>query len=57
MNPLLRYDGYSPLAQGARELMPHVSDMRPCHNLKSLEGLADALSGVRSLRASERKAG
>ena len=44
MNPLLRYDGYSPLAQGARELKPHVSEMRPCHNLKSLEQLADALS-------------
>ena len=44
MNPLLRYDGYSPLAQGARELKPHVSEMRPCHNLNSLEALARALS-------------
>lgn len=44
MNPLLRYDGYSPLAQGARELLPHVSEMRPCHNLNSLESLARSLS-------------
>ena len=45
MNPLLRYDGYSPLAQGARELKPHVSEMRPCHNLNSLEELGKALAG------------
>jgi uncharacterized protein len=43
MNPLLRYDGYSPLASGARELAPHVSEMRPCHNIKSLEDLVAAL--------------
>lgn len=57
MNPLLRYDGYSPLAQGARELMPHVGEMRPCHNLKSLEGLAEALSGAPRRRVDTRKAG
>ncbi len=45
LNPLMRYDGYSPLAQGARLLKPHVSEMRPCHNLNSLEALAQALAG------------
>ena len=44
LNPLMRYDGYSPLAQGARLLKPHVSEMRPCHNLNSLESLARSLS-------------
>ena len=44
LNPLMRYDGYSPLAQGARLLKPHVSEMRACHNLNSLEALAVSLS-------------
>lgn len=43
LNPLMRYDGYSPLAQGARLLKPHVTQMRPCHNLNSLEALAQSL--------------
>jgi uncharacterized protein len=45
LNPLLRYDRYSPLALGARALRPHVSEVRACHNLRSLEDLAAALSG------------
>ena len=44
LNPLMRYDGYAPLAQGARLLKPHVSEMRPCHNLNSLDALARALA-------------
>ena len=43
LNPLLRYDAYAPLAAGARELRPHVSELRGCHNLASLEELARAL--------------
>ncbi len=43
LNPLLRYDAYAPIAAGARELMPHVSEARACHNLASLEALADVL--------------
>ena len=50
LNPLLRYDGYSPLAQGARELIPHVSEMRPCHNLNSLADLAESLANKGSQR-------
>ena len=45
LNPLLRYDAYAPLASGARELAAHVSELRPCHNLKSVAGLAAALAG------------
>ncbi len=49
LNPLMRYDGYSPLAQGARLLKPHVSEMRACHNLNSLEALAGSLGKRGSL--------
>jgi hypothetical protein len=44
LNPLLRYDGYAPLAAGARELAPHVSEQRACHNLASLAELSRALA-------------
>ena len=43
LNPLMRYDGYAPLAAGASELARHVGEMRSCHNLASLEELAAAL--------------
>ena len=44
LNPLMRYDGYQPIAAGAKALAGHVSEMRTCHSLKSLEDLARALS-------------
>ncbi len=44
LNPLLRYDDYAPLAAGAAELRRHISEMRPCHNFKSVADLAKALS-------------
>ena len=47
LNPLLRYGDYAPLAAGARELERHVSELRPCHNLASLAGLASVLSETR----------
>jgi len=43
-NPLLGFDGFAPLAQGIRALLPHVDDFRPVHNLDSLADLAAALS-------------
>lgn len=43
LNPLLRYAGFEPRAQGIRALLPHVDDFRPVHNLESLEQLALAL--------------
>jgi uncharacterized protein len=45
LNPLLRYNQYEPIAAGARALRPHVSELRKCHSLDSLEDLAKALSG------------
>jgi uncharacterized protein len=47
LNPLLRYDRYEPIAAGARALLPHVTALRKCHSLASLDDLATALSGGR----------
>jgi uncharacterized protein len=43
LNPLMRYDGYAPLAAGAKVLSDHAHEMRSCHNLQTLEDLADSL--------------
>ena len=50
LNPLMRYDAYAPLAAGAAELVRHVTEMRACHNLASLDELAAALSDPRGGR-------
>ncbi len=44
LNPLLRWDGFAPKAQGVRALLPHVDSFRAAHNLQSLEALSDALN-------------
>jgi uncharacterized protein with von Willebrand factor type A (vWA) domain len=44
LNPLLRFDGFAPKAQGVQALLPHVDELRPVHNLNSLNDLASALS-------------
>ncbi len=49
LNPLLRYDGFEPLAKGVKAILPHVDEMRPVHNLRSLNQLAEAL-GPRARR-------
>ena len=43
LNPLLRYEGFEPRAAGMRALLPHVDELRPVHNLESLEDLCTAL--------------
>ena len=43
LNPLLRYEGFEPKAAGMRALLPHVDELRPVHNLESLEDLCEAL--------------
>jgi uncharacterized protein with von Willebrand factor type A (vWA) domain len=45
LNPLLRYQGFEPRAEGVCAMLPHVHDFRPVHDLDSLERLAEALSG------------
>ena len=43
LNPLLRFEGFQPLAGGVRALLPHVDRFLPMHNLASLADLARAL--------------
>lgn len=45
LNPLLRWEGFQPRAQGVRALLPNVDEHRPVHNLESLEVLGRALGG------------
>lgn len=44
LNPLLRFDGFEAKARGIRVMLPHVDEMRPIHNLESMEDLCRALS-------------
>ena len=44
LNPLLRFDGFEPKAQGVRALLPQVDRMRAIHNLASMRDLVEALS-------------
>jgi uncharacterized protein with von Willebrand factor type A (vWA) domain len=43
LNPMLRFDGYQPLARGARVLHRQADAMLPVHNLNSLQSLAQTL--------------
>lgn len=40
LNPLLRHQGYEPLASGAKAILPHVDQILPIYNVKSLENLS-----------------
>jgi len=44
LNPLLRFDGFSPRAAGIQALLPHATKFVPAHNLQSIKSLATALS-------------
>ena len=44
LNPLLRWDGFAPKAQGIRAMLPHVDSFRAGHSIASLEALATAIS-------------
>ena len=44
LNPLLRFDGFQPLAGGIRAMLAHVDHLLPTHNLQSLEQLVALLS-------------
>jgi uncharacterized protein len=65
LNPLLRYEGYAPIATGSRAIIEHVDDFRPVHNLESLAQLTEALDrfgprreeGISSWRALAHAAG
>lgn len=44
LNPLLRFDGYAPLARGAAALHARVDRMLAVHNIESLEQLTASLA-------------
>ncbi|WP_371169298.1 vWA domain-containing protein [Aliiroseovarius sp. 2305UL8-7] len=44
LNPLLRFDGFSPRAAGIRTLLPIVDSFHACHSLDSLADLGQALA-------------
>ena len=46
LNPLLRFDGYAPLARGASVLHRHADGMLAVHNLSRLEELAASLAAL-----------
>ncbi|MDU8945286.1 vWA domain-containing protein [Ovoidimarina sediminis] len=46
LNPLLRWEGFSPRAAGIRTILPHVDAVYACHSLDSLAALSGALSGA-----------
>jgi hypothetical protein len=50
LNPLLRYEGYAPLAQGAAVLHRYADRMVAVHNLERLEDLAAQLAAVTAIR-------
>ena len=44
LNPLLRFDGFAPKAQGIAAMLPHVDSFRAGHSVASLEALASVIS-------------
>ncbi len=47
VNPLLRWDGFLPRAQGIRAMLPHVDCFRSGHSIATLQGLAQAVANAR----------
>ncbi len=44
LNPLLRFDAFSPKAAGVRTILPYVTSFHACHSLDSLTDLSFILS-------------
>ncbi len=44
LNPLLRFAGFEAKAKGIRSMLPHVDELRPIHNLESMQDLVRSLS-------------
>ncbi len=44
LNPLLRWEGFAPRAQGIAAMLPHVDSFRAGHSVASLEDLAAVIS-------------
>jgi uncharacterized protein len=43
LNPLLRWEGFAPKAQGIAAMLPHVDSFRAGHSIASLQDLADVI--------------
>jgi uncharacterized protein with von Willebrand factor type A (vWA) domain len=54
LNPLLRFDRFEAKPAGIRAMLPHVDMFLPVHNLNSLTGLGEVLSGLGPGRAHRR---
>jgi hypothetical protein len=52
LNPLLRYEGFEPVAAGVRLMLPHVDAFLPAHNIESLTDLAKVLEPAQANRRS-----
>lgn len=50
LNPLLRYEGFEPVASGIRSMMPYADEFLPAHNIDSLQDLARGLAQAPSRR-------
>jgi len=50
LNPLLRWDEFSPKAGGIRAILPFVDSFHACHSLNSLADLSRTLSGPGEMR-------
>lgn len=57
LNPLLRWEGFAPRAQGVRAILPEVDAFLSCHSLASLEDLAAALARPEEAGARDRLMG
>ena len=44
LNPLLRFEGFEARAKGVQTILPHVDELRPIHNLDSMNELVRTLS-------------
>lgn len=44
LNPLLRWDGFAPKAQGIAAMLPHVDSFRAGHSVASMQELAEVIS-------------
>lgn len=53
LNPLLRFDGFAPISQSIRTILPHVDHFLPMHSLQSIHDLADKLQVIGRRRSRE----
>lgn len=53
LNPLLRFDGFEPLAAGVKAMRPHTDLFLPAHNLESLADLGRVLAKAPAVRRTE----